>query len=320
MNKYECPLVSIIIPVYNGSDYMQEAIDSALNQTYENCEIIVINDGSKDGGKTERIALSYGDSIRYFAKKNGGVSSALNFGIKQMKGSYFSWLSHDDVYHKNKIKKQIEAIWQYGNDHTIVLCEISNIDKKSQPIAFTQKRRSLPSEKSCFWSEALLDLVKNGSFYGCGLLIPKYMLEECGYFRENLRYCQDYLMWLKLFMNKNPLIYIKAELVALRIHEGQLTQTGRDLYHKEALAVAKEVVPRLAMLSDKKNNFLFYYANDAARYNNPLILKQCFYMADRKGLFTQIDKIKLIGMLGYGKIRPIIRMVYYLIFRRLKTN
>ena len=63
MNKNEYPLVSIIIPVYNGSDYMQEAIDSALNQTYENCEIIVINDGSNDDGKTERIALAYGDSI-----------------------------------------------------------------------------------------------------------------------------------------------------------------------------------------------------------------------------------------------------------------
>ncbi len=320
MNKNEYPLVSIIIPVYNGSDYMQEAIDSALNQTYENCEIIVINDGSNDDGKKERIALAYGDSIRYYVKKNGGVSSALNFGIERMKGSYFSWLSHDDVYDRNKIKKQVEAIWQYGDNHTIVLCEISNIDKKSRPIAFTQKRRSLPSNKICLWSVALLDLVKNGSFYGCGLLIPKYMLEECGCFRENLRYCQDYLMWLRLFMNKNTLIYIKDELVALRIHEGQLTQTGRDLYHKEALIVAKEVVPQLTTLSDRKNNYLFYYAKDIARYNNPSILKQCFYMSDRKELFTKTDKIKLIGILGYGKIRPVIRKLYYLIFRKFKTR
>ena len=75
------PKISIIIPAYNASNYLEEAIDSALSQTYQNIEIIVVNDGSEDGGATERIALSYGDRIRYFFKKNGGSSSALNVGI-----------------------------------------------------------------------------------------------------------------------------------------------------------------------------------------------------------------------------------------------
>ena len=94
MKQQMQPTVSIIIPVYNGSNYLQEAIDSALAQTYPNCEILVINDGSCDEGKTEAIALSYGDRIRYFKKENGGVASALNMGIRQMTGEYFSWLSH----------------------------------------------------------------------------------------------------------------------------------------------------------------------------------------------------------------------------------
>ena len=92
----EVPMVSIVIPVYNGSNYLSEAIDSALNQTYPNCEVIVVNDGSEDEGKTENIALSYGSKIRYFAKKNGGAATALNLGIAEMKGEYFSWLSHDE--------------------------------------------------------------------------------------------------------------------------------------------------------------------------------------------------------------------------------
>ena len=63
-------LVSIVIPVYNGSDYMWEAIDSIIKQTYKNREIIVVNDGSTDEGKTEEIALSFGNSIKYYCKEN----------------------------------------------------------------------------------------------------------------------------------------------------------------------------------------------------------------------------------------------------------
>ena len=80
------PKVSIVIPVYNGANYLSEAIDSALAQTYSNIEILVVNDGSNDEGATERIAKSYGEKIRYFAKENGGVSSALNLGIREMHG------------------------------------------------------------------------------------------------------------------------------------------------------------------------------------------------------------------------------------------
>src|SRR5512138_2643726 len=104
------PLVSIIMPVYNGSNYLKLAIDSALAQTYNNIEIIVINDGSNDNGSTEAIAKSYGDKITYLSKENGGVATALNLGIKHSRGEYVSWLSHDDMYFENKIERQMACL------------------------------------------------------------------------------------------------------------------------------------------------------------------------------------------------------------------
>ena len=115
--------VSIIIPVYNGSNFLRDAIDSALAQTYESTEVIVVNDGSNDNGATARIARSYGKKIKYYEKPNGGVATALNYGIEKMTGDYFSWLSHDDMYEKKKIEEQIRFLSEYDPEKTIVACE-----------------------------------------------------------------------------------------------------------------------------------------------------------------------------------------------------
>ena len=130
------PLVSIVIPVYNGTNYVAEAIESALNQTYKNIEIIVVNDGSKD--KTENIAKSYGDKIRYYYKDNGGVASALNLGIKEAKGEYISWLSHDDIYYPNKIERQIEELKNIDDKNTMIYSNSEFIDKKGKSLTQTE--------------------------------------------------------------------------------------------------------------------------------------------------------------------------------------
>lgn len=320
MDKKELPLVSVIIPVYNGSNYIREAIDSALAQSYKNCEVIVINDGSTDNGLTEKIALSYGNKIRYFYKENGGVSSALNFGIKQMKGIYFSWLSHDDRYYKDKIKKQIELLMPMQNEKVVALCEIDSINQESKRIKGKSNKRFLQNGKAIEWTDALMNLLKYGSFYGCGLLIPKVLLEECGLFRENLKFCQDYLMWILLFLNKSTLVYTDEVLVSLRIHEGQLTQKGRSIYHRESIIVAENVIPRLAQISQKEHNYLYYYAKDITKYNNPSIFHQCMVVANQKKLFNIWQKLKLRVILCYGYIRPGIRKIYYRLFRKMNTQ
>src|SRR5688500_16485284 len=81
-------LVSIIIPVYNGAAYVTAAIESALDQTYPNIEVIVVDDGSTDN--TADIVTQF--PVRYIKKQNGGVASALNAGVRAMKGQFFCWL------------------------------------------------------------------------------------------------------------------------------------------------------------------------------------------------------------------------------------
>ncbi len=196
--------VSIIIPVFNGSDYLAQAIDSAIAQTYPNIEILVINDGSTDNGETERIALSYGNKIRYFTKPNGGVASALNLGIREMRGDYFSWLSHDDVYLPHKIEAQIDFINKFELNDCIVYSDYACINAKGQHTHDVHMPSVAP--------EAMFQhLYCNQSIHGCSLLIPREIFVEVGTFPEYLPTTQDYELWLA--MCRKRLFIRQAEIL-----------------------------------------------------------------------------------------------------------
>jgi glycosyltransferase involved in cell wall biosynthesis len=109
-------LVTIVIPVFNGADFLASAIDSALAQSWPEIEVLVVDDGSDDGGRTRAIIESYGARIRLHSKSNGGVATALNAGLAEMRGRWFSWLSHDDLYHPRKVENQLFALQEGGSD------------------------------------------------------------------------------------------------------------------------------------------------------------------------------------------------------------
>lgn len=312
------PLVSIVIPVYNGSNYLSEAIDSALAQTYKNIEIIVVNDGSKDDGATEKIALSYGDKIRYFSKENGGVSSALNFGIEKMQGEYFSWLSHDDKYEPKKVENQVAALKNIDNKETVVVCSGRPIDENSNLIENHSSKQRFENGLVS-WNKAFENLFNQGSFNGCAFLIHKNVFEKVGRFDETLRYIQDLLMWAKIFLNRIPLLYMHDELVLSRIHNGQLTQTGRELFHKESSIMTDIIIPELLKIKDSCAPELIYaYANYNAKYNNKDVVKFMLKNKDLKMSFVNRFKIRIKSI--YGSIRPFIRKLYYKFFLKVKTQ
>ncbi|MBA4369063.1 MAG: hypothetical protein C0403_15645, partial [Desulfobacterium sp.] len=207
------PKVSIIIPVYNGSNYMRESIGSALAQTYQNTEVIVVNDGSNDGEKTEKIAKSFGDKIHYFKKVNGGVASALNLGINKMKGDYFSWLSHDDVYYPNKIERQIEYLRGEKNKDIILYSDFDVIDSASTII----NKFIIPHYKP---EQFIYELIQSSFLHGCTLLIPKTCFKKIGLFDETLKTTQDYHLWVKMAKQYN-FIHLPERLIQSRTHAEQ---------------------------------------------------------------------------------------------------
>ena len=225
MHKFH-PLVSIVIPVYNGANYMREAIDSALAQTYDNCEILVINDGSIDSGETDRIARSYGDKIRYFAKENGGVATALNMGIREMRGDYFSWLSHDDVYLPNKIEKQIAFMGAYELQDVVLFSDYAVIDAQGDCIA-ERHMRSVPPD--CVFEYLYI----TPEMHGCAMLIPRSAFDEVGLFPEDLPTTQDYDLWLRM-CRVRPFVHQAEVLIQARSHAEQGTYTIQG--HSESIA------------------------------------------------------------------------------------
>lgn len=313
------PLVSIVIPVYNGGNYMRQAIDSALAQTYPNIEIIVVNDGSKDGGETEAVALSYGEKIRYIYKENGGVSSALNEGIRQMRGEYFSWLSHDDVYLPEKVALQMDAL-QGETDNAVVMCANRQIDENGELMNSDRARLKQIPEGLLDWRETLDFLWQRGCFNGCTLLIHRKVFERCGGFCEELRYSQDLLMWIRIFLEQYSLLCIPQVGVLNRVHNGQLTQTGRSLFHSDSRKIADIVLERLVKVSDGDCNLLYLYAKNNAVYNNTEVVKLCLKAADKNNLFSGKQRIVLHAVLAYGRIRPYIRKIYYRYVKKVKTQ
>lgn len=222
------PKVSIVIPVYNGANYMREAIDSALTQTYGNIEVIVVNDGSRDDGETDRIARSYGDLIRYFEKPNGGVATALNLGIEKMEGEYFSWLSHDDMYTPEKIQEEVHRLIS-AEDRTAIVAEGYQVVNSDGEYQYTV---NIHSQYAAGRLENPLFLLMRGGINGCALLIHKSHFERAGLFDPALPTTQDYDLWFRMLRGQT-VYYMKSSNVLSRSHEAQGSKAFLEEHVKE---------------------------------------------------------------------------------------
>lgn len=318
------PKVSIIIPVYNGSNFLSQAIDCALAQTYENIEIIVVNDGSTDDGASEKIALSYGDRIRYYRKENGGVSSALNFAFQKMSGEYFSWLSHDDLYYPEKIATQVAFLNELLDDDpaaelnkTVLHTATESIDRDGKVIK-TPGYDDLPVKENTI--DTMIGNVYNYRLSGCSFLLPSACIDDIGVFREDIRTVSDVEYWYRLLFGGYQFYCIHKILVKNRSHGKQVGKTKVSLFDKELEDLHKDIVDRLSVYEGVtvRDMERFYLGlkkrgiNGAASYTKEKFLKGNISSFD----YNVVLPVKSVGYTFIGKCRTLARDV----FRKIKVK
>lgn len=196
-----CGMVSVIIPTYNGGKFICHAIDSVLNQTYNNYEIIVIDDGSTDN--TKKVIREYNSKIKYIYHDNKGLSFSRNVGLTEAEGEYIVMLDADDILDRNYLETQLMNL---NREHG---CEIVVCRNK---IFFKLDRTGAPKVKKIwrlFKNDYDIHIYYRNIAPPHAFMFRINLVREIGGFDESLRACEDYDFWFRAIsrkkVNYNPL-------------------------------------------------------------------------------------------------------------------
>ena len=210
-------LVSVVIPVYNSEKFLEECLDSILTQTYQNIEIIAIDDGSTDSSPD--ILERYSDKINIISQKNQGLASALNLGISKMKGDWFKWFSPDDVMHSNTIKTLIDEAKNHS-DNIILYSNWNIIDDTGNILR--EFHESNYNELSEF--DFNLRLLDGQQINVNTTLIPAIFLKKYGIRELDEPVAIDYDFFLRSALLHDVRFHLISQpLVKYRIHSEQLS-------------------------------------------------------------------------------------------------
>ncbi|MEK5061584.1 MULTISPECIES: glycosyltransferase [unclassified Paenibacillus] len=224
--RAKLPRVSIVIPVYNCR-YVHEAIESALNQTYPNVEVIVVDDGSTEH---KELVTPYMDQIRYIPKINGGTATALNTGIVHATGDYFAWLSSDDEFVPQKVEQQLDFMLR--RNLSFSHSAYSYINHLSEEIGEVYPELGTRAEM-------VKTLLIGCPINGCTVMLDMKVFEKVGLFSPVFRYANDYEMWLRVLPHYD-LDIINKPLVRYRVHDDMGT-----FKHHEAIEIEKQMIQAL---------------------------------------------------------------------------
>lgn len=216
-------LVSVVIPCYNHEDFVQASIQSVINQTYENIELIIIDDGSKDGSiakieEMTKLCEQRFVNFEFRSRPNKGLSATLNEAIEWCQGEYYSGIASDDVILSHKLKVQVEFL----NSHHNVLAVfggVQHIDENDKIIATSLSKSRYYDFKRIIMHKFDLPAVTQ--------LIRLQALKETGGYDSSI-ILEDWYMWLKL--TKHGSIYYMSEIFALyRQHDNNISKDSEKM-------------------------------------------------------------------------------------------
>lgn len=249
--------VSVIIPAYNMADLTVRTVESVLKQTYENIEVIVIDDGSTDNTR-ERLA-SYTDRIKYIYKENGGACSARNMGIRLATGDYIGLLDCDDMYLPHKIEKSVNYLEKHP-DFGFVHTPVYFIDENDTIL----RLYALPESRSTGW--IVKKLLSRNFICNSTSVIRRSCFEKTGLFDEALFTHADWDISLRL-AEKYKVGYISTPFTYYRKSTGYILK-HLEQSKKEGLAVLQKAFERNPHLSTrlKKKLVSDVYLRNAVGY------------------------------------------------------
>lgn len=231
------PIVSVIIPTYNGGKYICQTIESVLNQTFSDIEILVVDDGSSEDLSV--LLQPYAGQIQYIYKNNSGPADTRNAGIKLSRGKYIALLDHDDLWHRDKLKVQVELLEKNP------LCALVY----SYPTLIDGDDRIIPHERPTRFpsGRVFLDfLQRNWITTFSAALFKREILDTVGLLDDSPQalICDDYDLWLRI-ADVAEVIFAPGDLVQYRVHAGNLAKKhdqhlSADLFvFEKALANSK---------------------------------------------------------------------------------
>jgi len=206
------PKVSVIIPVYNGEQYIAQAIKSALSQTYNNVEVLVINDGSTDNTYTK--IKPWLPSVKYVYQENKGLAAARNTGIRNSTGELIGFLDHDDLWLPEKLEIQVNYLLKHK--------DISLVHSKTEMKYEGNIERIPDPPLSKAIDKCFKELFFRNQIAGATVLLKKSCLDQIGLFDERMFFGEDYELWLR--MSRFFLIgYIDRVLYLYRQHSSNMS-------------------------------------------------------------------------------------------------
>lgn len=271
------PLISIIVPCYNQAQYLDECLQSVLEQTYQNWECIIVNDGSTDN--TEKIAKIWTQKdsrFRYIYKQNGGLSSARNFGLKNSSGEWIQFLDSDDIILSEKLEKSLK----YANHGNIIITNFSILidGKTEEPFCDLTKQEI-----------NLQNIIKGWDVYlnipvHC-VLIQRNLIGNT-IFNESLKAKEDWIFWIEIFYKKMAkAFFIKENLVSYRQHQEGLSKNFEIVYQ----ATKKVNAYIYENFDDEVKALIFEKINE-----NNFILNNTVY--NQKKFIKQLQNTKILKL------------------------